>query len=228
VDTATADLAPLILIFMRLDPVPIGGSAAQRAAEQELRKAEYHRDDPSLVSRAFAWLLRRLDAVFNGSAGSNALLIMLVLVLAIVIFAIARAGAPRRTSSLARAADIDPLAPVHARDHARLAARLEAEGRHSEALREWLRAAVQTIEDRGVLAPRPGRTGAATSREAGPLLPTAANALIDATSRFDEVWFGGRPATAEDAAAGHAAADAVRAARIVTVEPSPYAYAVPW
>ena len=46
-----------------------------------------------------------------------------------------------------------------------------------------------------MLPPRPGRTGAATAREAGPLLPAAAADLAAATAAFDEVWFGGRAAT---------------------------------
>jgi hypothetical protein len=80
---------------------------------------------------------------------------------------------------------------------------------------------VATIEERGVLPPRAGRTGAATAREAGPQLPAAAEQLRAATAAFDEVWFGGRPATDADVADARAAADAVVSARIVSAAAEP-------
>ena len=61
--------------------------------------------------------------------------------------------------------------------------------------------------------PRPGRTGAATAREAGAAAARAADELAAATAAFDEVWFGGRAATAADVARARAAADAVARAR---------------
>ena len=66
-----------------------------------------------------------------------------------------------------------------------------------------------------MLPARPGRTGAATAREAGPLLPAAAADLTTSTRAFDEVWFGGRDATDADVTSAQAAADAVRTARLV-------------
>jgi uncharacterized protein DUF4129 len=216
----------LALAALRLDPV--GGSDAQRQAEQELRKAEYHRDDPSLLSRALDWVLHRLDWLLHGSAGGHATLLLLVAVLAAVIFALVRAGVPRRTPRRAAAGDEDPLRPLGARDHRRLAAEFAAAGHRAEAMREWLRAAVQTIEDRGVLAAQPGRTGAATAREAGPALPAAAADLRAATDAFDEVWFGGRAAVDADVAVARAAADGVLTARIAAGAGSPSEYALPW
>jgi hypothetical protein len=195
---------------------PVSGNAAQHAARTELAHDEYHRDDPGLTSRVLHWIGRHLADLFHGGGGSHALLIAFVAIAAVLIFFAVRAGLPRRETRTAAAEGGDPLAPVPARDHRRIAAQLAAEGRRAEALREWLRAAVATIEERGVLPVRPGRTGAATAREAGPLLPTAANDLATATRAFDEVWFGGREATDADVAVAHAAADAVRTARLVT------------
>ncbi|MCW2646827.1 MAG: putative integral rane protein [Pseudonocardiales bacterium] len=207
---------------------PAGGSAAQRAAEAELRKPEYHRDDPDLLDRVLHWIGRRLNSLFDGSTGGSATLILLVLLLAAVIFAVVKAGPPRRVARLAAPGDGDPLRPLAARDHRRLAAQFAAAGRRAEAMREWLRAAVQTIEDRGVLMPDPGRTGAATARQAGPLLPAAAPDLRAATGAFDEVWFGGRAAIDADVAVAQAAADGVLSARIERALPGPNEYAVPW
>jgi hypothetical protein len=193
---------------------PVGGDAAQRAAKAELAHREYHRDDPGLVSRAVDWVGRLLAKLFTGAGGTHALLLVLVVVVAVVLVLTLRAGVPTRRQQLRVVAGEDPLAPVAARDHRRLAAQFAADGRRAEALREWLRAAVATIEERGILPPRPGRTGAATAREGGPLLPAVAGDLQAATAAFDEVWFGGREATDADVAHARTAADGVLSARV--------------
>jgi hypothetical protein len=194
------------------DPVP--GPDARHAVLEQLRKAQYHRDDPSVVDRAWNWVAHRLSSLFSGSPGGNTMLVLLVLLAAVVIFAVVRAGPPTRSARRAGRGAEDPLRPVAATDHRRLAERYAADAQWADALREWLRAAVQTIEARDVLVPRPGRTGAAVAREAGALLPSAAGDLAAATAAFDEVWFGGRAGTQADAAVARAAADEVRAAQI--------------
>ena len=194
---------------------PIGGGAARRAARAALHSSEYHRDDPSLLSRAVQWVTHQLGRLFTGGGGSDALLLVLVVLVVVAVLFAVRAGAPTRRRVESGDEDLDPLAPVTSRDHRRIAAELTAQGHHREALREWLRATVQTIEERGVLPPRPGRTGAVTAREAGPLLPLAAAELGAATVAFDEVWFGGRVAMPADVDQARSAAEAVVTARIV-------------
>jgi hypothetical protein len=134
---------------------PINGDAARRAAETELRKAAYHRDDPGLISRAVDWLARRLDFVFSGSAGGSATLLLLVLLGASIAFAVLKAA---RSRALTRADrdSADPLRPSASADHRRLAEQYAAAGQWDLAQREWLRAAVQTVEQRGILTVRPG------------------------------------------------------------------------
>lgn len=206
---------------------PVSGGAARRAARAELRRSEYRHAGPSPLTRAVHWVTRHLGRLFDGGGGSDALLLVLVLLAVVAVLFAVRAGAPARRVE-AGGADADPLAPVTSRDHRRIAAELAAQGRHREALREWLRAAVQTIEERGVLPPRPGRTGAMTAREAGPLLPRAAAELAAATTAFDEVWFGGRPATTADVEHARAAAEAVATARIERAGSAGSGIAVPW
>ncbi len=198
----------------------VTGDAARRAARAELAHREYHRDDPGLRDRALHWLGQHLERLLSGSGGAHALLVLLVLLLAVGIILALRVGVPGRTSRVAAGGDVDHLAPVVARDHRRIAAEFAAAGRRAEAVREWLRAAVATIEERGVLPPRPGRTGAATAREAGPLLPAAAAPLRAATTAFDEIWFGGRPATDADVEQARLAADAARSARVAAGDPA--------
>jgi hypothetical protein len=216
------------MVIAGAPPDPVGGDAARKAAQAELRRREYHRDDPGLLSRFLHWVGRRLDALFSGSGGTHALLIVLVIVLAVVVVFALRAGSPARGTGGARSGALDPLAPVAARDHRRIAEELTAQGRREEALREWLRAAVASIEERGVLPPRPGRTGAATAREAGQLLPAAADDLQAATRAFDEVWFGGRAAREADVTVARSAADAVATARVATTASVPAGIAAPW
>ncbi|MBE7190020.1 DUF4129 domain-containing protein [Jatrophihabitans endophyticus] len=194
---------------------PVGGGAARRAARHELARSEYRHPGPGWPTRAAHWAGHQLDRLFSGGTGSDALLLVVVVLVVIAVLLAVRAGAPARRAAFAGGDAADPLAPVTSRDHRRIAADLAARGEHREALREWLRAAVQTIEERGVLPPRPGRTGAMTAREAGPLLPAAAGSLAAATAVFDEVWFGDRTATAADAELARSAADAVAGARIV-------------
>lgn len=200
-------------------PDPVSGDAARRAAEAELRRAEYHQDDPGLLDRLLRWFGRRLEDAFSGSAAGNALLLFAVLVVAVAIFLVVRAGPPRR-ERIGRSAPGDPLAPVSALDHRRLAAEHETAGRLADALREWLRATIATIEERGVLDPRPGRTGAGIAREAGPLLPAVSEDLVRTVAAFDATWFGGRPATSEDVRLARSLADAVRRAPIEPAPPS--------
>jgi hypothetical protein len=192
---------------------PVDGATARQAAVDELRRVEYHRDDPGLFTRVLDWLGRRLDSIPTGGVSGAATLALLVLLVGAIIFAVIRAGRPRR---IARAAGtgLDPLAPSGLVDHRRLAADLQSQGRLAEAQREWLRATVQTIEQRGVLDPRPGRTGTGLAREAGAMLPSVAALLDEAVDAFDAVWFGRRAAVAADVELAHQAADAVRSARI--------------
>jgi hypothetical protein len=206
---------------------PTNGSAAQRAARAELRRPEYHRDDPGLGQRVLDWLERRFSSLFDATPTAHLTLLVLVVLLGAVIFAVVRAGPPRRTPQRSTPGD-DPLRPLAARDHRRLAAEFAAAGRRAEALREWLRAAVQTVEDRGVLAPQPGRTGSAVARQAGPLLPAAAADLHAAMAAFDEVWFGARAASDGDVAVAQAAADRVLTARIERTGAADGEYALPW
>jgi hypothetical protein len=194
-------------------PGPISGAAARAAAEAELRRAEYHRDDPTVLSRVLDWLGRRFDSVASGTPSGSATLVLVALLVGVVVFAVLRAGRPRRLARAAHAGG-DPLRPDAGVDHRRQAAAFEELGQLAQAQREWLRAAVAAIEARGVLDPRPGRTGAAVAREAGAALPGIAAELDAVVAAFAEVWFGRRSATPADVVAAHRLADAARTARV--------------
>jgi len=211
---------------------PVGGGEARRAARAELSGPEYHhRHHPNPFGRVADWVGDHLGRLLGqaGSGGGHAVLLAVLVLLAVAVVFAARAGLPARAGRPpGAAAGEDPLAAADAREHRRLAERYTAAGRHAEALREWLRAAIATVEERGILPPRPGRTGAATAAEAGPVLPAAAPDLTAAVRAFDEVWFGGRPATDEDVLRARAAADQVAAARPRPDARPPAGLVPPW
>ena len=183
-------------------PSPVTRGGAQAAARAELAKRAYHRNDPSLVDRGLEWLLKRLQKLLDASTSHApghgvGLFLIIVIVAAVVAMIVVRVGALRRT---ARASDqpIFGIGETTAGDHRKAAAQFAADGLWAEAIRERLRAIARELEQRGVLDPRPGRTAAELSREAGAQLPALADDLREATFVFDEVWYGGRTAAAAD------------------------------
>jgi hypothetical protein len=183
-------------------PNPVTRGGAQAAARAELAKRAYHRNDPSLPDRGLEWLLKRLQKLLDASARhapghTFGLLLIVVILAAVVVLIVVRVGGLRRTAHAADQA-IFGIGETTADDHRRAAAQFAADGLWAEAIRERLRAIARELEHRAVLDPRPGRTAAELSREAGVQLPGLADDLRTATSIFDEVWYGGRTATAAD------------------------------
>ncbi len=182
---------------------PITRGSAQAAAQAELAKRAYHRNDPSWVSRIFGWVVHRLakglNAISDHAPGHGLGLAALCVVAVIVIVVVAaRLGRPRRT----RWSDAPLLGGtvLRAADHRTRAERYHREGRSAEAVREWLRAISRELEERGVLDPKPGRTADELCAEAGSHLPAIAPDLRRATGVFDAIWYGGRPAGPDDEA----------------------------
>jgi hypothetical protein len=81
-----------------------------------------------------------------------------------------------------------------------------------------------------VLDPRPGRTADEVAREAGAIVPTVAGDLLAAAGVFDEIWYGGRPATPQSDALMRQADDRIRRAPLVVASggvPAVAGYQVP-
>jgi hypothetical protein len=143
--------------------------------------------------------------------------IVLLLVLLVGLVLLLRSGLVtlRRTDPLRdqrRAAALTTAAEYRAE-----AERLAAAGEFKEAIRARMRALARELEERAVLDPRPGRTAGEIATEGGRLVPAVRPALVTAAEGFGEVWYGGRPATADGYARLAAADDAVRGARLVVV-----------
>jgi hypothetical protein len=93
---------------------------------------------------------------------------------------------------------------------------LAAQGRYAEAVRERLRAIVRELIERGVIPHTPGWTVTELAHAASRVRPSLAGPLTGAANVFSEIWYGLRPATAEDDRAMRGYADAVR---VVLAEP---------
>ncbi len=189
-------------LLLALEPITREG--ARRAASDELSKGKYQAAKPSLVQQVveklFNLLNDNLDRVSNATPGGIGGLIGLGLLLAAVIVIVRL-----RTGPLSRRADVgDPFAGFAAAlrpdEHRRLAEEHASAGRYAEAIRERMRAIVRDLEERAILEPRLGRTADEVAYEAGAVLADVATDLYRAARTFDDVWYGGRPATAAKAA----------------------------
>jgi hypothetical protein len=114
-------------------------------------------------------------------------------------------------------------------DDARTAAELRAgadahaaAGRWREAVLDRFRAVLRSLEERAVLAERPGWTADEAAEEAALALPTRAGDLRRASRLFDDICYGDVQARPEDDAWLRTVDDAVRDTRPVRVaEPEP-------
>jgi hypothetical protein len=94
---------------------------------------------------------------------------------------------------------------------------LAAAGRYAEAVRERLRAMLRSLIERGLLPSSPGWTVMELVRAGGRARPSLVEPLDAAARIFSEIWYGLRPATADDDAAMRRHAAAVAA--LVAAEP---------
>jgi hypothetical protein len=172
---------------------------AAELAREELARRPYQDAQPPLLTRLLGRLLRELGELLDRAAaaapgGPLGLLLLAALVALVVAVVLARLR-PRRTGR--DGALFETGRTLTAADHRAQAQAAAAQGRWAEAVRERLRAVVRELEARGVLDPRPGRTADEVAREAGAVVPEVAEDLRHAVRVFGEVWYGGRPATAQ-------------------------------
>jgi hypothetical protein len=182
-------------------PVDVGRDEARQAAERELSDPAYAAAAPSFFDRVVSWVGDRLNEVFSGvgalGTGGVAGLIVLVLlaVLAVVVIRL-RVGKVART--LRSRGGVFSGRVLTAGDHRRAAEAAAARGAFDEAVRERFRAIVRELEERGVLTDaHAGRTVDEIAAQAGRVLPASAAALRTAAGIFDDVVYGGRPATVD-------------------------------
>ncbi|MEU4093922.1 DUF4129 domain-containing protein [Streptomyces sp. NPDC026673] len=181
-------------------PVTIPRGPAREAAEDELSKGIYHRNDPSLLERALNWLWEKithlLDTASGAAPGGTVGLVTIIVVIVLLAVALRlRLGKVRAqpTTGPGMFADLPRTAAEHraaAEEHAR-------RDQWAPAIQERMRAIVRSLEERALLDPRPGRTADEAAAEAGRPLPEHAARLLDAARVFDDVTYGDRPGTPE-------------------------------
>ena len=189
---------PMAAVLAALGPGP--RDAARDAARHELARRPYVDARPPLLLRAVGRVLRALGDLLDGAAGRlgsglPARLLLLAVVAVVVVVVLVRLGPLGRRRPAAGLFDGDHAGTAD--QHRARAGQLAAERRWAEAVRERLRAVVRELEGRGVLDPRPGRTAGEVARDAGAAVPALAGGLRRGAGVFDEVWYGGRPATAQ-------------------------------
>jgi hypothetical protein len=197
-------------------PVDLGRDEARQAAVQELAKPEYAAAQPSPLVRAANWLLDRfgdlLDVAAQNAPGGHVGLVVLAVLLVLGVLAVRlRIGRIGRTVTGDRG--LFDAQTVRADHHRRSADAHAARGEWADAVRERLRAVVRDLEERDLLDPRPGRTADEAAADGGRALPACAEQLRAAARTFDDVWYGGLPATEAMDAQLRAVDDAVRRAR---------------
>jgi Domain of unknown function (DUF4129) len=172
--------------------------AGQELARSELSKAIYHPHE-SLGGRLLDAISRLLNDLYKAGqsfpGGWWSVVALAALTALAVSLVLARLGplarAHRQPGQLASGGQ-----PLSAADHRRRAAGLASAGDYAEAILEAVRGIARELEERGVLAPRLGRTADEIAVEAGLALPAEAAALQHAARLFDDICYGERPGTA--------------------------------
>jgi Domain of unknown function (DUF4129) len=199
--------------------VPVGRDEARQAAERELSKGVYHQNDPGPVDRAINavidWLSRLLGRIAGATPGGSLGVLVLVALVAVVAAVVIWRTGPVRRGARTGTSIVELSGDLDAAEHRRRAEEHAAAGRYAEAVRERMRAIVRELELRGVLEPRPGRTADEVAREAGASVPAVSADLSSAAGVFDEVWYGGRAATAQADAVLRRADERIRSAQLV-------------
>lgn len=194
-----------------------GGGAITRdgardSAHRELSKGIYHHNDEPWPLRVIHAVQRWIDHALNavskhapgGGAGAVALLLAAI---ALVAFVWWRVGLVRRTSTHER-----PVLEGKPRTSADLLREAEAAamaGQWDVAVVARMRALAMTVEERGLVDPRPGRTADELAAELATALPAVRDAGRLAAVAFDTVVYGKRDATRETYDVIVAAADLV-------------------
>ncbi len=175
----------------------VGRRGGQRLARAELSKAIYH-PQPSLAQRAAHFVLEWLGRLFRATQGLPGgwwgFVVLIALAVLLIAVVLSRTGPVARARRRRGEPGAAALART-ARHHREAAARLAEAGDYAAAICERVRAIAAELDERGILAPRIGRTADEFAAEAGRALPPHAAGLLGAARLFDEVRYGRRPGT---------------------------------
>lgn len=172
---------------------PIGRQPAQRLAREELSRAIYHQQSLSqLIER---YLVAPLRHLFTGASdvtpgGWWTVVALAALVVVAVAAVVVRLGPIARSARAAGPARDPGSRSWTARQLRDAAAASAADGDYSTAILQRLRAIVAACEERGILAPDPGRTADELATQASARFPRQRADLAAAARLFDQIRYG--------------------------------------
>jgi hypothetical protein len=198
----TSLVGALVALVGRLPDPPLdpSGSEAHDKLRRELLHPEYH--EQNVIQEVFSWLMRKvgsgLDRASQAPPLSTLMAMLIFVALALgLAWLISRARHTARDKDDKRAVLTEEVVTADEL-RARAEAALEA-GRFEEAVVEGFRAIAVRQVERGRLSDTPG----ATAHEVAEALAREYAAMADRVHRsarlFDEVLYGDRPATREQA-----------------------------
>lgn len=210
-----------------------GGDPAQLTEDvRRVMAQEQFRYEPSWFDRLSEWIGRQLERLFGGGGGTEApgatfgggagsvvawlmILAALAAVVAVVVYVVRnRVRRPDRDDD--DATDIEVEHRRRAREWARDAERLEAEGDWKGALRARYRELVRTLVDRGQVPDIAGRTTGELRQDLTVTTPGASEAFDTASLLFELAWYAHVPTGPDEARRFAAAAQDVLAAPTVS------------
>ncbi|MCU0282437.1 MAG: DUF4129 domain-containing protein [Candidatus Nanopelagicales bacterium] len=177
-------------------PVDLTGEQGRALARRELADPAYRAAEPSLLQQAIGWVVERVQRLVE-QAGEAApggwlgILGLVTLVVLAVLFLRWRLGPVRGAAGVTFA--VDPS--ITAAEYRQQAAGHAAAGAWDAALRARMRALVRGAQERGLVDAQPGWTADEVARALGGHAPQDRALLDRAATAFDEVAYGGRPAT---------------------------------
>ncbi|MDQ0377192.1 DUF4129 domain-containing protein [Amycolatopsis thermophila] len=181
-------------------PVDIDADDARRAAEAELSDPVYAAARPGWFDRVIGWIAQRIADLFAAVTGvvpGGGLGVLILLAVVVLVVVVVRLRVGRVARSARRPGEVFADRSRTSRDYRDAAERAFAAGDLGAAVRDRFRAVVRTLEERGVLDERAGRTADEAAHEAGVRLPSVRDALRQGAGLFDAVHYGGRPATGD-------------------------------
>lgn len=175
-------------------PLDLGADEARQLAQQELLDPIYAQAQPPWWQSAVEWVLARLGDVLSslasGVAGGGWLIIAGALLALGLFVSLRRTGVVRRTHGSEAALFVGRVRD--AAEYRAASMRAAAAGDYHQAVLDRFRAIVRTLEQRGVIDERPGRTADEVAIETGHVRSELAAGLQQGAGAFDEVAYGGR------------------------------------
>jgi len=195
-------------------PLDPSGSQARDQLRRELLHPEYHQQN--VFQQVLDWLQRKISGGLGDASHASplstlmAMVILLALVLALAWLA-SRARLTARENDETRAVLTEEVVTA---DELRLRAQAAFDaGRFEEAVVEAFRAVAVRQVERGRLSDTPGATAHEVAEDLAREYDRLADRVHECARRFDEVLYGDRPATRDQAAAVLALDDDLMARR---------------